>query len=125
MKENLDEVGLTAKVATLLALPRVDRALALQLMKDNFVDWMEHNFNLSFNQADKLNQLPAELSQKLGIAISNYLMQDNVLQVQKDEKKDEDPDFTALSVYGLEEWLDGGTEAEATPLHIRISYRNA
>ncbi|WP_313156370.1 hypothetical protein [Sphingobacterium multivorum] len=125
MKENLDDVGLAAKVATLLALPRVDRALALQLMKDNFVDWMEHNFNLTSNQVDKLNKLPTELSQKLGIAISNYLMQDHVLQVRKDEKKVEDPDFTALSVYGLEEWLDGGTEAEATPLHIRISYRNA
>ncbi len=125
MKENLDDVGLAAKVATLLALPRVDRALALQLMKDNFVGWMEHNFNLTSNQSYKLNKLPAGLGQKLGTAISNYLMEDNVLQVQKDEKKDEDPDFTALSVYGLEEWLDGGTEAEATPLHIRISYRNA
>ncbi|OJZ05736.1 MULTISPECIES: hypothetical protein [Sphingobacterium] len=125
MKENLDEFGLAAKVATLLALPRVDRALALQLMRDNFVDWMEHNFNLGSNQADKLNQLPAELSQKLGIAISNYLMEDQVLQVRKDEKKDEDPDFTELCIYGVDEWLDGGAKAEATPLYIRISYRNA
>lgn len=125
MKENLDEFGLAAKVATLLALPRVDRALALQLMRDNFVDWMEHNFNLGSNQADKLNQLPAELSQKLGIAISNYLMEDHVLQVRKDEKKDEDPDFTELCIYGVDEWIDGGTEAEAIPLYIRISYRNA
>lgn len=125
MKENLDDVGLAAKVATLLALPRVDRALALQLMRDNFVNWMEHNFNLSSNQADQLDKLPAELGQKLGTAISNYLMQDNVLQVQKDEKKDEDPDFTAFSFYGLDEWLDGGTEEEGTPLYIRIAYRNA
>jgi len=125
MKENLDEFGLAAKVATLLALPRVDRALALQLMRDNFVDWMEHNFNLGSNQADKLNQLPAELSQKLGIAISNYLMEDQVLQVRKDEKKDEDPDFTELCIYGVDEWLDGVAKAEATPLYIRISYRNA
>ncbi|HAK30057.1 MAG TPA: hypothetical protein DCO90_12615, partial [Sphingobacterium sp.] len=77
------------------------------------------------NQADKLNQLPAELSQKLGIAISNYLMEDHVLQVRKDEKKDEDPDFTELCIYGVEEWLDGEPEAEPTPLYIRISYRNA
>lgn len=124
MKENLDDVGLAAKVATLLALPRADRALALQLMRDNFVNWMEHNFKLSSNQTEQLEKLPAELGQKLGTAISNYLMQDNVLQVQKDEKKDEDPDFTAFSVYGLDEWLDGETKAEATPLYIRIAYRN-
>jgi len=124
MKQNFDNAGVAQKVAMLLALPVAERALEMQLLKDDFAVWMEHNFNLQSHQVYQLyNKLSAGLRQELGTAISNYLMQGNVLQFQKDEKGDEeDPEFKELMVHGLDEWQDGVTTALLTPLFIRIYY---
>ncbi|WP_343318182.1 hypothetical protein [Sphingobacterium multivorum] len=121
MKENFDNAGVAQKVATLLALPLADRALELQVMKDNFAAWMEHHFNLQPHQVEQLNNLPAELRKQLSTAISNYLMQGYTLQFQKDQKE-EDPDFKELSVHGLDQWQDDVVKVTFTPLFIRISY---
>lgn len=123
MKENFDNAGVAQKVATLLALPLADRALELHLMKDDFAVWMAHNFNLKPHQVEQLNKFSAELRNQISTAISNYLMQGNVLQFQKDAKEDDDPDFKELTIHGLDEWQDGATIALLTPLFIRISYR--
>ena len=124
MKENFDNAGVAQKVATLLALPLADRALELHLMKNDFARWMTHNFNLKPHQMEQLNKLSAELRNQISTAISNYLMQNRVLQFQKDAKEKEDPDFKELTIHGLDEWQDGATIALLTPLFIRISYRN-
>lgn len=125
MKENFDNAGVAQKVATLLALPLAERALEMQLLKDDFAVWMEYNFNLKTHQVQQLYKLSAGLREELGTAISNYLMQGNVLQFQKDEKGDEeDPEFKDLMVHGLDEWQDGMTRMTFTPLFIRISYRD-
>ncbi len=125
MKENFDNAGVAQKVATILALPTAERALEMQLLKDDFAVWMEHNFNLKTHQVQQLYKLSAGLREELGTAISNYLMQGNVLQFQKDEKGDEeDPEFKDLMVHGLDEWQDGMTRMTFTPLFIRISYRD-
>ena len=124
MKENFDNAGVAQKVAMLLALPVAERALEMQLLKDDFAVWMEHNFNLQSHQVYQLyNKLSAGLREELGTAISNYLMQGNVLQFQKDEKGDEeDPEFKELMVHGLDEWQDGVAGMTFTPLFIRIYY---
>lgn len=124
MKENFDNAGVAQKVATLLALPLVERATELQLMKEDFAVWMKHNFNLKPHQVQQLYKLSDTDRKQLGTAISNYLMQGNVLQFQKDEKGDEeDPEFKDLMVHGLDEWQDVVVRMTFTPLFIRISYR--
>ncbi len=122
MNKKLDNAGVARKVGILLTLPVADRALELQLMKANFTDWMKHNFNLTSHQAERLDKLPDQFSKQLSAAISNYLMQGNLLQFQKDEKHTEDSDFTELTVHGLEHWQDDIVEGTFTPLFIRISY---
>ncbi|APU97850.1 hypothetical protein BV902_17200 [Sphingobacterium sp. B29] len=123
MKENLDNAGVAQKVATILALPIAERALEMQLLKDDFAVWMEHNFNLDPHQVIQLYNFPNGFRKQLGTAISNYLMQGNVLQFQKDDKGDEeDPDFKEVMVHGLDEWQDGVATMMFTPLFIRISY---
>ncbi|WP_159726279.1 hypothetical protein [Sphingobacterium sp. 18053] len=123
MKENFDNAGVAQKVATLLALPLAERALEMQLLKDDFAAWMEHNFNLDPHQVIQLYNFPNGFRKQLGTAISNYLMQGNVLQFQKDDKgDDDDPEFKELMVHGLDEWQDGVATIMFTPLFIRISY---
>ncbi|MFA4979745.1 MAG: hypothetical protein WC589_19690 [Sphingobacterium sp.] len=123
MKENFDNAGVAQKVATLLALPLAERALEMQLLKDDFAVWMEHNFNLDPHQVIQLYNFPNGFRKQLGTAISNYLMQGNVLQFQKDDKgDDDDPEFKELMVHGLDEWQDGVATIMFTPLFIRISY---
>lgn len=124
MKENFDNAGVAQKVATLLALPLAERATELQLMRDDFAVWMVHNFNLKSRQVEQLYKLSDTDRKQLSTAISNYLMQNRVLQFQKDAKEKEDPDFKELTIHGLDEWQDGATIALLTPLFIRISYRN-
>ncbi|QRY55278.1 hypothetical protein [Sphingobacterium siyangense] len=124
MKENFDNAGVAQKVATLLALPLAERATELQLMRDDFAVWMVYNFNLKPHQVEQLYKLSDTDRKQLSTAISNYLMQGNVLQFQKDAKEKEDPDFKELTIHGLDEWQDGATIALLTPLFIRISYRN-
>ena len=125
MKENFDNAGVAQKVAMLLALPIAERALEMQLLKDDFAVWIEHHFNLKSYQVDQLHNLPEEFREQLGTAISNYLMQGNVLQFQKDEKGDEeDPEYKDLIVHGLDEWQDAVVGMSFTPLFIRISYRD-
>lgn len=123
MKENFDNAGVAQKVATLLALPLAERATELQLMRDDFAVWMAHNFNLKPHQVKQLYKLSDTDRKQLSTAISNYLMQNRVLQFQKDAKEDDDPDYKDLMVHGLDEWQDGATIALLTPLFIRISYR--
>lgn len=123
MKENFDNAGVAQKVATLLALPLEERALELQVMKDDFAAWMVHNFNLKPHQVEQINnKLSVERRKQLSSAISNYLILGYTLQFQKDEKK-EDPDFKDLSIHGLYEWQDDVAGMTYTPLFIRISYR--
>ncbi|WP_088161823.1 hypothetical protein [Sphingobacterium sp. G1-14] len=123
MKENFDNPGVAQKVATLLALPLAERALEMQLLKDDFAVWMEHNFNLDPHQVIQLYNFPNGFRKQLGTAISNYLMQGNVLQFQKEDKgDDDDPEFKELMVHGLDEWQDGVATMMFTPLFIRISY---
>lgn len=123
MKENFDNAGVAQKVATLLALPLAERATELQLMRDDFAVWMVHNFNLKSRQVEQLYKLSDTDRKQLSTAISNYLMQGNVLQFQKEDKGDDDPEFKDLMIHGLDEWQDGATIALLTPLFIRISYR--
>lgn len=123
MKEKFDNAGVAQKVATILALPIAERALEMQLLKDDFAVWMEHNFNLDPHQVIQLYNFPNGFRKQLGTAISNYLMQGNVLQFQKEDKGDEeDPDFKEVMVHGLDEWQDGVATMMFTPLFIRISY---
>ncbi len=123
MKENFDNAGVAQKVAMILALPIAERALEMQLLKDDFAVWMEHNFNLKPYQVQQLSDFPHGFRIQLGTAISNYLMQGNELQFQKDEKGDEeDPEFKELMVHGLDEWQDAVVRMTFTPLFIRISY---
>ncbi|MDM1295877.1 hypothetical protein HX021_16425 [Sphingobacterium sp. N143] len=124
MKENFNNAGVAQKVVTLLALPLADRALEMQLLKDDFAAWMEQNFILKSHQVEQLHNLPDDFRKQLSNAISNYLMQGNVLQFQKDEKEEEDPEFKELSVHGLEQWQDEVVGMTFTPLFIRISYRD-
>lgn len=124
MKKNFDNVGVAQKVAMLLALPITERALEMQLLKDDFAVWMEHNFKLKPHQMEQLNKLSAELRNQLSVAISNCLMQGNRLQFQKDAKDKEDPEYKDLMIHGIYEWQDGVTTALLTPLFIRISYRD-
>jgi hypothetical protein len=124
MKENFDNAGVAQKVAMILALPIAERALEMQLLKDDFAVWMEHNFNLKPHQVQQLYDFPDGFRKQLGTAISNYLMQGNVLQFQKDDKgDDDDPEFKELMVHGLDEWQDAVVRMTFTPLFIRISYR--
>ncbi|WP_286884285.1 MULTISPECIES: hypothetical protein [Sphingobacterium] len=125
MKENLDNAGVAQKVATILALPIAERALEMQLLKDDFAVWMEHNFNLKPHQVQQLYDFPHGFRKQLGTAISNYLMQGHILQFQKDDKgdDDDDPEFKELMVHGLDEWQDAVMRMMFTPLFIRISYR--
>ncbi|WP_313265405.1 hypothetical protein [Sphingobacterium sp.] len=124
MKENFDNAGVAQKVATILALPIAERALEMQLLKDDFAVWMEHNFNLKTHQVQQLYKLSDTDRKQLGTAISNYLMQGNVLQFQKEDKgDDDDPEFKDLIVHGLDEWQDVVVRMTFTPLFIRISYR--
>lgn len=124
MKENFDNAGVAQKVAMILALPIAERALEMQLLKDDFAVWMEHNFNLKPHQVQQLYKLSDTDRKQLGTAISNYLMQGNVLQFQKEDKgDDDDPEFKDLIVHGLDEWQDVGVRMTFTPLFIRISYR--
>jgi len=124
MKENFDNAGVAQKVATILALPIAERALEMQLLKDDFAVWMEHNFNLKTHQVQQLYKLSDTDRKQLGTAISNYLMQGNVLQFQKEDKgDDDDPEFKDLMVHGLDEWQDVVVRMTFTPLFIRISYR--
>ncbi len=124
MKENFDNAGVAQKVATILALPIAERALEMQLLKDDFAVWMEHNFNLKTHQVQQLYKLSDTDRKQLGTAISNYLMQGNILQFQKDDKgDDDDPEFKELMVHGLDEWQDAVVRMTFTPLFIRISYR--
>jgi len=124
MKENFDNAGVAQKVATILALPIAERALEMQLLKDDFAVWMERNFNLKPHQVQQLYKLSDTDRKQLGTAISNYLMQGNILQFQKDDKgDDDDPEFKDLIVHGLDEWQDVGVRMTFTPLFIRISYR--
>ncbi len=123
MKENFNNAGVAQKVATILAMPIAERALEMQLLKDDFAVWMEHNFNLKTHQVQQLYKLSDTDRKQLGTAISNYLMQGNVLQFQKDDKgDDDDPDFKELMVHGLDEWQDAVVRMRFTPLLIRISY---
>ncbi|MGJ1406886.1 hypothetical protein [Sphingobacterium siyangense] len=123
MKENFDNAGVAQKVATLLALPLAERALEMQLLKDDFAAWMEHNFNLDPHQVIQLYNFPQGFRKQLGTAISNYLMQGNILQFQKEDKgDDDDPEFKELMVHGLDEWQDGLATMMFTPLFIHISY---
>ncbi|WP_313419335.1 hypothetical protein [Sphingobacterium multivorum] len=123
MKVNYDNAGVAQKVATLLALPLAERALEMQLLKDDFAAWMEHNFDLKSHQVEQLYNFFPGFRKQLGTAISNYLMQGNVLQFQKEDKgDDDDPDFKELMVHGLDEWQDGVATMMFTPLFIRISY---
>jgi hypothetical protein len=123
MKENFDNAGVAQKVAMLLALPIAERALEMQLLKDDFAVWMEHNFNLKPHQVQQLYDFPNGFRKQLGTAISNYLMQGNTLQFQKDDKGDEeDPDYKDLRIHGIDEWQDGVAGMAFTPLFIRISY---
>ncbi|MDR3006865.1 MAG: hypothetical protein LBV59_02960 [Sphingobacterium sp.] len=124
MKKNFDNVGVAQKVAMLLALPITERALEMQLLKEDFAVWMENNFNLKPHQMEQLNKLSAELRNQLSVAISNCLMQGNRLQFQKDAKDKEDPEYKDLMIHGIYEWQDGVTTALLTPLFIRISYRD-
>ncbi|WP_293907749.1 hypothetical protein [Sphingobacterium sp. UBA5670] len=124
MKENFSNAGVAQKVAMILALPIAERALEMQLLKDDFAVWMEHNFNLKTHQVQQLYKLSDTDRKQLGTAISNYLMQGNVLQFQKEDKgDDDDPEFKDLIVHGLDEWQDVGVRMTFTPLFIRISYR--
>lgn len=123
MKENFNNAGVAQKVAMLLALPIAERALEMQLLKDDFAVWMEHNFNLKTHQVQQLYKLSDTDRKQLGTAISNYLMQGNVLQFQKEDKgDDDDPEFKDLIVHGLDEWQDVVVPMTFTPLLIRISY---
>jgi hypothetical protein len=123
MKENFDNAGVAQKVATLLALPLAERATELQLMRDDFAVWMAHNFNLKPHQVEQLNKLSDTDRRQLSTAISNYLMQNRVLQFQKEDKgEEEDPDYKDLRIHGLDEWQDGVATMMFTPLFIRISY---
>lgn len=125
MKEKFDNAGVAQKVAMILALPIAERALEMQLLKDDFAVWMEHNFNLKPHQVQQLYDFPHGFRKQLGTAISNYLMQGNILQFQKDDKgdDDDDPEFKELMVHGLDEWQDAVVQMTFTPLFIRISYR--
>ncbi|MDF2852819.1 MAG: hypothetical protein K0S31_3504 [Sphingobacterium multivorum] len=124
MKENFNNAGVAQKVAMILALPIAERALEMQLLKDDFAVWMEHNFNLKTHQVQQLYKLSDTDRKQLGTAISNYLMQGNVLQFQKEDKgDDDDPEFKDLIVHGLDEWQDVVVRMTFTPLFIRISYR--
>ena len=87
MKENFDNAGVAQKVATLLALPLAERALEMQLLKDDFAVWMEHNFDLKPHQVEHLYDFSPGFRKQLGTAISNYLMQGNVLQFQKENEQ--------------------------------------
>ena len=123
MKVNYDNAGVAQKVATLLALPLAERALEMQLLKDDFAAWMEYNFDLKPHQVEQLYDFSPGFRKQLGTAISNYLMQGNVLQFQKEDKgDDDDPEFKELMVHGLNEWQDGVATMMFTPLFIRISY---
>lgn len=123
MKEKFDNAGVAQKVAMILALPIVERALEMQLLKDDFAVWMEHNFNLKPHQVQQLYDFPHGFRKQLGTAISNYLMQGNILQFQKDDKgDDDDPEFKEFMVHGLDEWQDAVVRMKFTPLFIRISY---
>lgn len=124
MKEKFDNAGVAQKVAMILALPIAERALEMQLLKDDFAVWMERNFNLKPHQVQQLYKLSDTDRKQLGTAISNYLMQGNVLQFQKEDKgDDDDPEFKDLMVHGLYEWQDAMVRMTFTPLFIRISYR--
>ena len=124
MKEKFDNAGVAQKEAMILALPIAERALEMQLLKDDFAVWMEHNFNLKPHQVQQLYDFPPGFRKQLGTAISNYLMQGNILQFQKDDKgDDDDPEFKELMVHGLDEWQDAVVRKTFTPLFIRISYR--
>ncbi len=123
MKENFNNAGVAQKVATILALPIAERALEMQLLKDDFAVWMEHNFNLKPHLMKQLYDFPYGFRKQLSTAISNYLMQGNILQFQKDDKgDDDDPEFKELMVHGLDEWQDVVVRMTFTPLFIRISY---
>jgi len=124
MKKNFDNAGVAQKVAMLLALPITERALEMQLLKDDFAVWMEHNFNLKPHQVRQLYGFSHRFRKQLGTVISNYLTQGNVLQFQKDAKDKEDPEYKDLMIHGIDEWQDGVTTALLTPLFIRISYRD-
>lgn len=125
MKKNFDNAGVAQKVAMLLALPITERALEMQLLKDDFAVWMEHNFNLKPHQVQQLYDFSHEFRKQIGTAISNYLSQGNVLQFQKEDKgHKEDPEYKDLMIHGIDEWQDGVTTALLTPLFIRISYRD-
>lgn len=124
MKENFNNAGVAQKVAMILALPIAERALEMQLLKDDFAVWMEHNFNLKTHQVQQLYDFPYGFRKQLSTAISNYLMQGNILQFQKEDKgDDDDPEFKDLIVHGLDEWQDVVVRMTFTPLFIRISYR--
>ncbi|WP_426791752.1 hypothetical protein [Sphingobacterium sp. WOUb80] len=124
MKEKFDNAGVAQKVAMILTLPIAERALEMQLLKDDFAVWMEHNFNLDPHQVIQLYEFPHGFRKQLGTAISNYLMQGNILQFQKDDKgDDDDPEFKELMVHGLDEWQDTAARLAFTPLFIGIFYR--
>lgn len=123
MRENFDNAGVARKVATLLALPTADRAIELASLAGNFEGWMKDNFNLQAHQLAQLAAMPINFQNKLGRAIANYTMWGLAVQFQKDEKKDEDPEFKDLIIQGHEQWQDEARIALLTPLFIRIAYR--
>ncbi len=125
MRENFDNAGVARKVATLLALPMADRAIELASLAGNFAGWMKDNFNLQAHQLAQLAVMPISFQNKLGRAIANYTTWGLAVQFQKDEKKDEDPEFKDLIIQGLEQWQDEARIALLTPLFIRIVYRNS
>lgn len=73
-KQPFTEAGVNLKIAELYALSDIALAAEAQLLKDDFIGWMDDNFNLTTEQLSYLDSMNADAREYLADRLSFSLV---------------------------------------------------
>lgn len=90
MKKQLNSAGVAQVQAQLLTLPDAELRAETELIRVDFSQWMESQFELGDSQIEQLQDMSKNFQAYLGMCIADALEQRSVIAFSKGEPTDEE-----------------------------------